>query len=86
METLDKLNTGQSAVIAEVKGEPETCFRLRELGIIEGARVHMIRRAPLGDPVVFNIKGYELALRKRDISEILITDIEDSPLRREQNE
>lgn len=86
MVTLDKLNTGQSAVIVEVKGEHDTCFRLRELGIIEGTRVHMVRRAPLGDPVVFNIKGYELALRKRDISDIIISKIENSPLRREQNE
>ncbi len=86
MVTLDKLNIGQSAEIIEVKGDPDTCFRLRELGIIEGTRVHVVRRAPLGDPVVFNIKGYELALRKRDISKIVISNIVESPLRRDNIE
>lgn len=86
MITLDKLQTGQSGKIIKVKGDPDTCFKLRELGIIEGTRVHLIRKAPLGDPVVLNIKGYELALRKRDISEIIISEIDNTPVRRDQHD
>ena len=37
--------------------------RLLELGFTEGAQVEVIRRAPLGDPIEFRLRGYHLSLR-----------------------
>jgi ferrous iron transport protein A len=34
------------------------------MGITPGATVEAVRRAPLGDPVEFRVRGYHLSLRK----------------------
>jgi ferrous iron transport protein A len=38
-------------------------FRLMEMGLIEGAEVQVLRRAPLGDPLQLRLGDYELSLR-----------------------
>ena len=40
--------------------------RLTELGLIRGARVECLFRAPLGDPTAYLIGGATVALRKED--------------------
>lgn len=40
--------------------------RLMEMGLIEGASVEVIRRAPLGDPMQVRLGDYELSLRVAD--------------------
>ena len=37
--------------------------RLMEMGLIEGAEVQVLRRAPLGDPLHVRLGDYELSLR-----------------------
>ncbi len=44
--------------------DPATVRRLVDLGFVPGAQVELIRRAPLGDPAIFAIAGYEIALRR----------------------
>jgi ferrous iron transport protein A len=44
---------------------PHSC-RLMELGLIEGAEVEIIGRAPFGDPLHLRIGDYELSLRATD--------------------
>ncbi len=43
--------------------EPSSARRLFDLGLIPGAVVTMVRRAPLRDPVIFRVGDYEIALR-----------------------
>ena len=46
---------------------PETAAgRLREMGFPTGASVRMVRRAPLGCPIEFEVGGARLALRQAD--------------------
>jgi Fe2+ transport system protein FeoA len=35
-----------------------------EMGILEGDFVQVLFKAPLGDPIAINVKGYTLSLRK----------------------
>lgn len=37
--------------------------KLFEMGLLEGQFVHVLFRAPLGDPIAININGYILSLR-----------------------
>jgi ferrous iron transport protein A len=60
------LNTVPLGVRCRVRGvQPggRLAFRLMELGMIEGAEVQVLRRAPLGDPVQLRLGDYELSLR-----------------------
>lgn len=60
---LDHLRVGQSGRVIGVHAERELKRRLLEMGFCNGARVEMIRRAPLGDPIEFRLRGYHLSLR-----------------------
>lgn len=40
--------------------------RLMEMGLVEGAELAVLRRAPLGDPLHIRLGDYELSLRGRE--------------------
>lgn len=60
---LNKLSVGHSARVVSVHAERELKRRLLEMGFCNGARVEVIRRAPLGDPIQYRLRGYHLSLR-----------------------
>ncbi len=64
--TLDDVAPGRSATIIGVEcvEQPTIARRLFDLGFAPGTEVEVLRRAPLADPVVFRIAGYEIALRR----------------------
>jgi ferrous iron transport protein A len=66
MRTLDQLRPGEAGVVAVLHGKGTIQQRLLEMGVIEGAEVQMVRRAPLGDPIEILVQGYHLSLRKAE--------------------
>ena len=76
--TLDELGTGKSAVIDTVGGTGHLRQHLLDMGIIPGAKVRMIRPAPMGDPLEFRIHDYELTLRAADASRITVSPAHDT--------
>ena len=46
--------------------------RLMELGMLPGTEVRCIRMAPLGDPLEFEVRGYNLSLRKAEAATIAV--------------
>jgi Fe2+ transport system protein FeoA len=61
--SLDRLPIGQRALIVAVGGETSLRRRLLEMGLCPGIEVVCVRRAPLGDPIEFTVRGYHLSLR-----------------------
>ncbi|MCM1135527.1 MAG: ferrous iron transport protein B [Clostridium sp.] len=70
--TLDKLKTGQTAVIDAVGGKGDLRQHFLDMGVIPGAEVTLIKLAPMGDPMELRIHGYELTLRLADAAKIQI--------------
>ncbi|MBR4409697.1 MAG: ferrous iron transport protein A, partial [Firmicutes bacterium] len=64
--TLKDLEIGSSAVISSVGGEGALRQHFLDMGVIPGAEIKLMKLAPLGDPMEFQIHGYELTLRKDD--------------------
>lgn len=64
--TLFDLQPGEQAFIVKVKGRGAFRKRLTEMGFIVGKQVRVIRKAPMGDPVVYSLMGYEVSLRKEE--------------------
>ena len=70
LTTLDKLAAQRMARVCAVGGEGALRQHFLDMGVIPGAYVEFVKRAPMGDPLEFRIHGYELTLRKEDASRI----------------
>jgi len=79
---LSEMKPGEEGVIAGILGgDPLTIRRIMEMGMVKGEKVKVIRNAPLKDPIEFEVKGYNLSL-KRDEAETIIVEVKrrsDSP-------
>jgi Fe2+ transport system protein FeoA len=42
------------------------------MGFCNGVQVEVIRRAPLGDPIEFRLRGYHLSLRNEQARHVTI--------------
>lgn len=67
---LTELKKGDNAVITAVDSSGEIGMRLIEMGLVRGSNIRFIRKAPLGDPVEIQIRGFCLALRKIEAGRI----------------
>ncbi|MGC8866247.1 MAG: ferrous iron transport protein B [Bacteroidales bacterium] len=67
MRALSELKQGETAIIAKVKGRGAFRRRIMEMGFVAGRRVKVVRRAPLQDPIEFDI-GYNVSLRESEAS------------------
>jgi ferrous iron transport protein A len=61
--TLDRLAIGETASVIEIDASAALAERLEDLGFIPGTPVTVRRRAPLGDPRVYELRGSQLCLR-----------------------
>lgn len=71
---LAELRPGQSGVIVGWNTELDrpAVRRFEDLGFADGAEVTVLRRAPLGDPCVYGIAGYEIAIRREHTRHLLV--------------
>ena len=69
---LSELNVGESGIIVKLNTKGSARQRFLAMGLVKGETILVKRVAPLGDPIDFLIKGYDLSLRKAEASEILV--------------
>jgi ferrous iron transport protein A len=60
------LKPGENGYIKNIIGDERLTRRLLALGCIEGTRITLKTTAPLGDPIIINVRGFDLAIRKKD--------------------
>lgn len=73
---LHELVPGQRATIVRIGGNGALRRRFVEMGIVRGETILVERVAPLGDPISYFIKGYHLALRREEASQIEVSPAE----------
>ncbi len=49
--------------------------RLSDFGIIPGMTVKVMNRAPLGDPLELQVRGYPISLRANEASCVLVEEV-----------
>ena len=77
--TLKDLSIGQSAKISKTGGDGELRQHFLDMGVIPGTIITKIKLAPMGDPIEFDVNGYELTMRSSDAEKIeVIPDTEHS--------
>jgi len=74
--TLADLSTGSAAEIVafDPGASDDLLTRLRHLGFRAGTRIVKLRTAPLGDPAVYRLLGYDVCLRRHEAAYIEIAD------------
>lgn len=73
---LSKLKKGQRAIIVHVGGRGAVKRRMMDMGVVPGSEISVVRVAPFGDPIEFNVKGYSLSLRKSEAANIVVEYVE----------
>ncbi|OBR91182.1 ferrous iron transport protein A [Clostridium ragsdalei P11] len=66
------LKLGEIGMIKSISGNEKLVKRLLALGCIEGTEVLLKNCAPLGDPIVINLRGFNLAIRRKDAQNISV--------------
>ncbi|AAF10791.1 FeoA family protein [Deinococcus radiodurans] len=69
---LDELRPGEAGHIVSLDRNHPLRRRLLELGFVRGAKVVVVRRAPLGDPIELRVGSTDLALRRADLHGIRV--------------
>ncbi len=69
---LSQLPVGSAAVLRDYPKSGTAFLRLREMGLLPGTTVTLLRKAPLGDPMEIKVRGYNLTLRKSEADYVLV--------------
>lgn len=82
---MSDLGIGKTAYVKAIEASSyKTKRRLIDMGLIPGTEVRMIRIAPFGDPIMIELRGYSVFLKKSDAALISIVN-KDEFLARNQN-
>ena len=68
--------SGRVIALQEDTADDPIAKRLSNLGFVPGRIVTPLRRAPMGDPVVYRVSDYELCLRRQEARLIQVTTVE----------
>ncbi len=69
---LSQLPVGTRATVRAFPPQGAAFLRLREMGVLPGTPVTLVRTAPLGDPLEIQVRGYSLTLRKTEAEHVLV--------------
>lgn len=70
--TLDDAHVGDTVRVGDVAGEDRLAIRLLEMGLTPGALVRVLGRAPFGDPVELEVRGYRLSIRRAEAARVTL--------------
>ena len=70
---LSGLAVGSSAVLREFPKTGPAFLRMREMGLLPGTTLKLVRTAPLGDPLEIEVRGYRLTLRRSEADAVRTT-------------
>jgi ferrous iron transport protein A len=75
--TLRSLKLNQKARIVTVSAQGDLGRRIRDMGLVPGAQVQVVGRAPLQAPVALRLAGFTLSLRNNEADFIAVEVLED---------
>lgn len=70
--SLADLAPGSAGVVHSVDGDGALGRRLLDLGFVPGTAIAVVRRAPLGDPVEYELRGARMCLRRTEAARIRV--------------
>ena len=68
--TINKLKTGEHAIINKLHTKGALRKRLQNIGLIDGTHIECVCKSPMGDPSAYLIRGAVIAIRNSDSKDI----------------
>lgn len=72
MKTLRDVRVGDDATVLRLGGTGALKRRIMDMGITKGVSLHVVKVAPLGDPIQVTVRGYELSIRKSEAENVIV--------------
>jgi Fe2+ transport system protein FeoA/Mn-dependent DtxR family transcriptional regulator len=72
---LGRLPVGARARVVEVRGDGRHQRRMLDMGFVPGAEVTVLRKASLGDPTEYRVKGTGVAMRRTDANSVMVEEM-----------
>lgn len=72
MLSIKDIKPGESCIVKLINNQGVLKRRLIDMGITPGVVVNVVKKAPLGDPIQINLRGYELTIRKSEAKNIVV--------------
>ncbi len=69
---LSELEVGQEGKIVKIDGPSSLKKKLLDMGLTPNTRIRVVRVAPLSDPVDFEVRGYQLSLRRNEAINVIV--------------
>ncbi|OBQ46449.1 FeoA family protein [Halodesulfovibrio spirochaetisodalis] len=67
-----ELKVGEKAKVVAITAIGELGRRIRDMGLVPGAELEVVGRAPLQDPVALRLTGFTLSLRNNEADYIAV--------------
>lgn len=74
MVSLDDVPVGTTVRVQDVHGADPVSIRLLEMGLTPGIEIRLVGRAPFGDPLELEVRGYRLSIRRQEAARVSIGD------------
>ena len=72
MTTLNKISTGEFAVVLSIDTELSLKQRLYDIGLVPGTKIKVVHQSPSGNPRAYLVRGAVIALRNCDAEKIFV--------------
>lgn len=72
MVSLDEVSVGATVTVDDVHGTDPVSIRLLEMGLTPGIEVRLVGRAPFGDPLELELRGYRLSIRREEAARVAV--------------
>jgi Fe2+ transport system protein FeoA len=73
---LASLLPGTCGLVESVDASTPLGRRLADLGFLPRTEVRVLRRAPLGDPIEYELRGYRLCMRRAEAARVLVVPVD----------
>ena len=70
--SLADIEPGACVKVAAVANGGGLLLRLLEMGFVPGTPVRLVKRAPFGDPLEFQVRGGHISLRSAEAAQISV--------------
>ncbi len=72
-KSLSQLRAGQKGYVRWLRGPEALRHRLADMGMTPGTEIQICKRAPFGDPMEIQLRGYRLVLRRAEARHIFLS-------------